>query len=303
MFTTTKFRAKIYLKAQNFLLYLLKSLRKKRSAHFTIENNPNIFINSSTELDGTDDISIIISTFESRFFEYTIPLISSIRSELDVPIFVVINGNFKKTINNFKLQKFIVELGKFKDIYPIAFANFHGCSELWNTGIVHADSDYFLIFNDDIHVYPKNLKAIFPRIRQLISENGLVTINRSFSHFGISLKCIEEIGFFDEHFLGIGEEDRDYFFRYESKYGEMPQNLSTDAFYNFGDESRDDSVKKISDGKYSYFNTAIKQEFYAIDPEGIVQGRYENPVKRVKKFIDPRPLWKFRKSNYEKLGE
>lgn len=303
MIITTKIRAKIYLRAQQFLLYLLYSLRKKRSAHFTIENVKDRFNNTSLKFDETEDISIIITTFEARFFEYTIPLIASIRSELNNPIFVIINGNFNKTKSNFKLQKFINELGKFIDIYPTAYSKFHGCSELWNTGIVNADSDYFLILNDDIHVYPKKLKAIFPIVRQLISENGLVTINRSFSHFGISQNCIEEIGFFDEHFLGIGEEDRDYFYRYELRYKNKPYNLSSDAFYNFGDESRDNSVKKISHGKYSYFNTTIQREFYSSDPESDVQGRYEFPVKRVNTFIDPRPLWKFRKKNYGKLSE
>jgi len=303
MFQITKIRAIIYLKAQNFLLYLLKSLRKKRSIHNTVENNSNNFANLEVRDDGIEDTSIIITTFEERFFEYTIPLISSIRSALNTPIFVVTNGNFKKANNRFLLQKFINELGEFTDIYPIAFSKFHGCSELWNTGIVNADSEYFLIFNDDIHVYPKNLKAIFPSLRQQISKSGLVTINRSFSHFGISQKCIEEVGFFDEHFLGIGEEDRDYFYRYESKYKKTPYNFSTDAFYNLSDESRDNSVKKISDGKYSYFNTVIKQEIYLSDPEGNIQGRYDTPVKRAKTFIDPRPLWKFRKLNYEKLGD
>lgn len=303
MIITTKIKAKIYLSFQQFLLYLLKSLRKKRSIHYTIERDLDNFANTSDKFNEIDDIAIIITTFEKRFFEYTIPLISSIRSELNTPIFVMINGNFNKTKSNFRLQKFINELGKFTDIYPTAFSKFHGCSELWNTGIVNADSNYFLILNDDIHVYPKNLKAIFPSIRQLLSQNGLMTINRSFSHFGLSQNCIEEVGFFDEHFLGVGEEDRDYFYRYESKYRSKPYNLSTDAFYNFGDESRDDSVKKIADGKYSYFNTTIQQEFYLGDPESNIQGRYDFPVKRIKTFVDPRPLWKFRKLNYEKLSE
>ena len=303
MGTITKIKAKIYLGIQTFLLYLLQSLRKKRSVHYTIEKDLKRFANESVEFQETDDVSIIITTFEARFFEYTIPLITAIRSELNTPIFVIINGNFTKTVSNFKLQKFVHELGKFTDIYPTAFSKFHGCSELWNTGIVNADSDYFLIFNDDIHVYPKNLKAILPKLRQLISQNGLVTINRSFSHFGLSQNCIEEVGFFDEHFLGIGEEDRDYFYRYELKYRNKPYNLSTDAFYNFGDESGDNSVQKIPNGKYSLFNTTIQQEIYASDPESPIQGRYDFPVKRIKPFVNPRPLWSFRRDNYRRLSE
>jgi hypothetical protein len=299
----TKFRAKIYAYIQYFLLYLLRLLRSKRRIHNVTEANNHGEVSASQASFKQDNISIIITTFEARFFHYTIPLIISLRTAITTPIFVVINGNYNGSNNNTALQEFIMELGKFRDIYPIAFSNFHGCSELWNTGIVHADSEYFLILNDDIHVYPKLLKNSVEFIKQLIEQHKLVTINRSFSHFGISSKCIEEVGFFDEHFLGIGEEDRDYFYRYESNYSKEPFNLLSDAFYNLSDQSRDNSIKKISDGKYSYFNSTIQQELYSIEPEGHIQGRYDFPVKRIKAFKNPRPLWEFRKINYKKLAD
>ena len=301
MFGITKFRAKIYTCIQHLLLYLLRLFRSKRRIHYVNKTDQHGKISYSQDFSEQDNYSIIITTFEVRFFDYTIPLIISLRTEIAAPIFVVINGNYNRSKNNVALQEFIIELGKFRDIYPITFSNFHGCSELWNTGIVHADSDYFLILNDDIHVYPKLLKNSIESIKQLIEQHKLVTINRSFSHFGISSKCIEEVGFFDEHFLGIGEEDRDYFYRYESNYSKKPFNLSSDAFYNLSDQSRDNSIKKISEGKYSHFNSVIQQEFNSIEPDGHIQGRYDFPVKRIKAFNNPRPLWGFRKLNYKKL--
>jgi len=297
----TPIRAQIYIFIEWMLLYLLKFLRSKRSISRVVGENakyPETFSENSIEIDA---LSIIITTFEPRFFEYTIPLIAALRTEIDLPIVVIINGNYTKKKNNYKLQKFIGELGKFSNIYPTAFSNFHGCAELWNTGIVNADAEYFLILNDDIHIYPKLIKNKLALIRELIIQNGLVTFNRSFSHFGISSKCIEEVGFFDEHFIGIGEEDRDYFYRYESRYLKKPYNFSTDIFYNFGDESNDNEVMKNPLGKYSLFNTNIQQEFYSNTPEGTIQGRYEFPVKRINKFLDPRPLWKFRRINYIRL--
>jgi len=255
------------------------------------------------------DTSLIITTFEARFFEYTIPLIQAIRSEFDVPIFVIINGNYLKSDSNLKLQKFIFELSKFSNIYPTTFANFRGCSELWNSGIVSSDSEIFLILNDDIHIYPNLLKRNFQIIISLVQEHGLVTINQSFSHFGISRKCVEEVGFFDEHFLGMGEEDRDYFYRYESRYLKKPYNLMTDAFYHYGDESRDESIKRDLEKKakflqkYSLFNSTIHNQFYSIEPGGLIQGQYQFPMKRIEKFVNPRPLWSFRKINYRKLAD
>lgn len=304
----TKVRSLIYQSVQQFLLYLLRSLRKKRRIHSSIEKLSKLDKDSSSETGDTLDMSIIVATFEARFFEYTIPLIAAIRSEFSLPIFVMINGNYLKTDSNFKLQEFISELSKFSNVYPTAFSNFRGCSELWNTGIVNADSEIFLIFNDDIHIFPNLLKNNIGYIAQRILENGLVMINRSFSHFGVSRKCIEEVGFFDEHFLGMGEEDRDYFYRYESRYLKKPDNLSSDAFYHFGDESRDESIKQDSEKKqkflqkYSYFNSAIRHEFYSNDPRGSIQGQYDFPVERIKIFVNPRPLWGFRQLNYRKLA-
>ena len=299
----TPIKARVYIFFENLLLYSLKLLRSKRSIVRQLDKNTKngtTFSDISREI---DDLSIIITTFEARFFEYTIPLITAIRSEVNLPIFVIINGSYSKNKNNYMLQEFLKELGKFTNIYPTAFSNFHGCAEMWNTGIVNADSDYFIILNDDIYVYPKLIKSKLAFIRELVSQNGLVTFNRSFSHFGISSKCIDEVGFFDEHFLGIGEEDRDYFHRYESRYLRKPHNLSTDIFYNFGDESRDNEIEKNSIGKYSLFNTIIQQKFYSTESEGTIQGRYEFPVKRLNEFLNPRPLWKFRRSNYRRLNE
>ena len=296
-------KVRIYTFIEGLLLDSLKFLRSKRSIVRKMEIVNQYSSTSPESHNDIDDLSIIITTFEARFFEFTIPLIAALRTEINLPIFVIVNGNYTKEKDNYSLQEFIKELGKYSNIYPTTFSNFHGCAELWNTGIITADSEYFLIFNDDIHVYPQLIKNKLILIRELIIQNELVTINRSFSHFGISRKCIEEVGFFDEHFIGIGEEDRDYFYRYESRYLRKPYNFSTDIFYNYGDESRDNKVQKNPGEKYSRFNIIIQQEFYSNKQEGTVQGRYEFPVKRLNKFLDPRPLWKFRRDNYFRLRE
>jgi hypothetical protein len=258
---------------------------------------------TDVNLEHQSDLAIVITTFEDRFFDFTLPLISNIRSVTATPIFVVINGNFNRSVNGNKLQLFFKKLGNFSNIYPATLSNFHGCAELWNIGITNSDAEYFLILNDDVHVFPKDFKNLLANLTKVLDDHQLTTINRSFSHFGISRKCIFDVGFFDEHFLGIGEEDRDYFYRFEQIYGRKPFNISIEAFFNFGDESRDNNIKAASDGKYSAFNSTIKEEFYVVDVSSKIQGRYETPMKRVKTFIDPRPLWKFRKINYNKLTE
>jgi hypothetical protein len=297
---SSNINAKLYILLESLLLHSLRFIRSQRSISKQIPKSHQL-INSSEKFKDLGDISIVITTFEDRFFEFTIPLITNLRTEIKIPIFVIVNGNYYKKVDNYQLQEFIKALGDFTDIYPTAYSNFHGCAELWNTGIVNSDCENILIFNDDIHIYPRLFKQQIKSIKESISEHGLVTINRSFSHFGVSLKCIEEVGFFDEHFLGIGEEDRDYFFRYEIRYSKKPKNFYSEAFYHFGDEASEQEVLKTPGGKYSLFNTNIKEEFYNYDANGKINGRYEVPVKRVKNFIDPRPLWRFRRFNYKRL--
>ena len=302
MTLATKVRSKIYSALIDSLLFTIKWLRTKRSIHMIdIETSKKQTFHNSLEI--VPNLSIVITTFEVRFFDYTLPLISKIRSVTSNPVIVVINGSFKGGINENKLRLFISELGKFSGIYPTTLLNFHGCAELWNIGITNSDTEYFLILNDDIHIFPEIFKDFLAYVSSALDKHQLVTINRSFSHFCISRKCISDVGFFDEHFLGIGDEDRDYFFRFETTYGRKPFNIRTDAFFNFSDPSRDENVKPSSAGKYSAFNAKIKEDFYVSDPKGLVAGRYDSPMKRIKTFIDPRPIWKFRTENYRKLSE
>jgi hypothetical protein len=169
----TPVKARIYTLIEGLLLNLLKLLRSRRSIFRSVEENTKHSESFSWTSNEIDDLSIIITTFEARFFEYTIPLITALRTEINLPIFVIINGNYTKNRNNLKLQEFIIELGKFSNIYPAAFSNFHGCAELWNTGIINADSEYFLILNDDIHIYPKLLRNKLVLILTQLKRNVL----------------------------------------------------------------------------------------------------------------------------------
>jgi len=284
----------------------VRLLRSKRRISEQIEKisvTKNLYPPQSLKL----DFSIIIVTFEARFFEFTIPLISTLRSVCNAPIFVMINGNFEKNFSNYKLQEFLEKLVVFPNIYPSVFSNFRGCAELWNTGIVNADSEYNLILNDDIHVFPEHLNYIVSTLCESLQKNHLVTINRSFSHFGITRQCVQEIGFFDEHFLGIGEEDRDYIFRYEAKFKKSHFNLSTEVFLNISDKSRDNAITSIDSSnytsKYSMFNLKMFQELYKPDSSSTIKGAYDLPMTRKNEFVDPRPVWKFRRNNYGGLTE
>jgi hypothetical protein len=302
----TKLRSNIYNVLIKYLLNLLKFVRgKRRIANNVIEKSWPVDLDKILKY-SKKDFSIIIVTFEARFFEFALPLITTIRSVSSDPIFVVINGSFTKKLNVTNLQKFLYEIVKFENIYPTVFSNFRGCAELWNTGIINSDSKYNLILNDDIHIFPHHFNSLVVELCSLLDEHHLVTINRSFGHFGISKKCIEAVGFFDEHFLGISEEDRDYVYRYESKFRKLPPSLASETFLNISDDSRDEMIRSMGGNKftkkYSFFNHEVYKDLYEVDQNSELRGVYDLPMKRRSEFINPRPLWKFRKDNYGNLS-
>lgn len=303
----TLIRNYFYTMIINFLFKSIKFVRSRRRISRQIRKNFAINDLIPLSQSNKNDLSIIIVTFEARFFDFTLPLITTLRSVTDIPIFVIVNGNYKKKFNHDTLQIFLERLLVFSNIYPTVFSNFRGCAELWNTGIVNADSQYNLILNDDIHVFPKQLNNVISALCELLQNHHLVTINHAFSHFGITRQCIQDVGFFDEHFLGMGEEDRDYAFRYEAHFKKKHFDLTTEVFLNISDESRDETVTRVkSDNytrKYSMFNTKIFKELYEPDSSSTITGVYDLPMRRKNSFIDPRPLWKFRISNQEKLSE
>jgi hypothetical protein len=79
-------------------------------------------------------------------------LIEEIRKHTEIPVYLMINGNYERNSQAVNLQKFLVLVSKFVNIYPVAFANLWGCSALWNSGIELADAKNYLILNNDIHV-------------------------------------------------------------------------------------------------------------------------------------------------------
>jgi hypothetical protein len=257
---------------------------------------------SSISSNEVEDFAVVITTFEARFFKYALPLIKEIREHTDTPIFITINGNYEKSYNNFNLRKFLNVISQFVNIYPIAFANLRGCAALWNSGIEIADSKNYLILNDDIYVNGSHLIEAMKDIESTLINDGLVTINDSFSHFAVSEKCLEEVGLFDEHFLGFGHEDGDYMHRYLVRYGKKHLDIKLSSFLNLSDDSKDLSISN-SISKYSIFNLRMVQEMYKSDEVSGIVSTFDKPMTRVATFVNPRPLISFRKKHYKDLVE
>lgn len=225
-------------------LYTSKPLRKLPQAIISGSISPNA--------------TIIISTFERRFFEFTIPLLNSIRTATNIPVTIVINGNFNTVRDENIYRRFVIATQEYPNVNLVTFNTFRGWSSMLNAGILHSDSEVSIVFNDDIYLNPNGLKADLDYILTAIREKHLILLNNSWSHFAISRECLSSIGFFDEHFLGIGQEDGDYAFRFKSHFGFEVPTLNVSGLINFVDQSRDQEVA-VTNGKYSLFNNVYLQ--------------------------------------------
>ena len=226
------------------------------------------------QLTKSSDFKIVITTFERRFFSYALPLITLIRKDCDAPIFIIVNGNFRSQIDNSYFQEFFSSINNFPDIYPVTFSTFRGWSSLINTGIKHADSEFTIVMNDDVYVNPDTLSQDLFTILKDCLQQELVLINGSWSHFAISRNCLNRVGWFDEYFLGIGEEDGDYEVRFQKLYQRKVSRNSYSSFINFVDATRDENVAK-GIGKYSLFNSVYSQvkKLEILKEETLVPGK------------------------------
>ena len=198
--------------------------------------------------------SIVISTFEKRYFQFALPLLNSIRSTTNIPVTIVVNGNFDTPRDSDSYREFVIASQAHANVSLVTFNSFRGWSSLLNAGILHGDSEISIVLNDDIFLNPTGFATELEAIIQKVNLENLVLINNSWSHFAINRMCLDTVGFFDENFLGIGQEDGDYAFRFKTIFGKDVPSIKVTSMLNFVDTSRDSAIA-ITNGKYSLFNS------------------------------------------------
>jgi hypothetical protein len=275
-----------------------------RSTHLTLLNsfflkgyrftlrrqNQKQFEHRKSQLDDSrsTDLSIVITTFQERFEVYTIPLVESIRSVSSLPITIVINGNLESLPETQKLQKFFAKVSEFMNVYPVTFQTFQGCAKMWNTGIIHSRASKVLILNDDVSIIPEHFNPDIHDALSLLSKSNVLTLNASWSHFLIDKQCISDFGWFDEHFIGIGNEDGEYAERYSRITGDYIPTVKVKAFLNVSDSTRDLGVVS-NDSKYSLFNSTLNQL------------RHQQPS--LNTYVNPYPLYEWQNKMMPLLSE
>jgi GR25 family glycosyltransferase involved in LPS biosynthesis len=197
--------------------------------------------------------TICVCTFLNRYRNYFLPLISNINQlKPDIEKIIFINGQHKQNFNKEYKKNILQIISSLNETYPIVSPFFRGCSFMWNTCINYSSSNYILLLNDDIVISDK----FFKDVENIIETNpSSFTINNSFSHFCVNRNDINNVGYFDEHLIGIGEEDGDWLWRWEQHYSKPIPNFNLDSVLNVVDKSDYNlqNIKKVN-GKYSAFN-------------------------------------------------
>lgn len=247
-----------------------------------------------------EKLSICIVTFKQRFDIFKSLVINLRKDNPETSIIVAVNSNLNEEMDsNYRdeMLKFCLEI---KKCYPIFCAEFKSLSKLWNTLIIFSNNNYNFILNDDIRYnHPNLISELEKHINH--SNNQLFTLNGSWSHFIITKKIIHELNYFDERFIGVGEEDGDMVHRYIKKY-----NKSIDTFNvpNFGNTARydlkDEKIECHIDNKPK-FNREFLKIKYKYDENGIC-GMNPNPLKQVMEDLSQYPYEEFFIKNKEQLA-
>lgn len=237
--------------------------------------------------------AIVITTFSQRFFSDCIPLVRSLRAaDIDEPIYVVINGDLHGKYDVNLRASFFSELSTLQDVNPISFGTQRGVASMWNAGIRYSDAAEIVVLNDDVLVNPSEVANTLALLFEAIQTSGLVTLASSFGHFGISRRCVDDIGWFDERFLGFGEEDGDYIWRYEEHYGKAVSNVVAFGFINRASDLGHESV--ITGGKkYSLFNRLYLETKYNFG-SGFTRGIFDSVATKLLPEMDPFTTDRFR---------
>lgn len=221
--------------------------------------------------------SIGITTYDYRFNKYLIPLIDSIKNfRPNIDIILAINGNYKESFNECYRRDILSYCCKHNNIFPIVFPQFRGLSKLWNSILIHSTTDKILMLNDDITI---NSSMFFDDLEKHTHRN-IFKINSSWSHYFTSRNTINDIGWFDERLLGMGEEDGDFEFRYGTYYKTNFPNIEINNIINHVEyDGACKNMRKVF-GKYTAFNRYFMfNEKYEINKnEGKIYGITNVPL-------------------------
>lgn len=249
-------------------------------------------------------LSIGITTFKKRK-DLVKNQILNIRkySGENFDINVIINADNKELVDNDYRKEMLNFLADLKNCYPIFLPEFKSVPKMWNTLITFSRTDYSLILGDDLIYETDIFGQILPIVKDRKSE--FFTINYGFSHYVISKQKLYELGYFDERFLALGEEDGDMVHRHIERYGRPIDNILMNGILNMGKYDDKAVNSEIHVDNKPLVNKKIREKKYVPDSNGI-RGMWSEPMRRVWEDYQQYPYEKFvldNKHNMQKFHE
>lgn len=187
----------------NYRLFWLANAAKGK----VLRSIPNVLIPRTKTL--TNSVQIAITTYVDRYDYFFKPLYKSLNQLFpDINIFVAVNGFHDKDVQKHYLCRLHKELCT-KSLNGNTFILHDkpvGLTRLWNELISQGNCETTLILNDDLRIYP----WFRPWMEKMYWQSNITLINGTWSHFFLSKRVIDTVGWFDENFQGIGFEDMDY---------------------------------------------------------------------------------------------
>lgn len=259
-----------------------------------------------TDPNSKKSYTIGFMTYEHRFHSHFMPLFTEIhRQRPDVEKVVFFNGQYKENFNQDFRRSCLAEMSKYDHTYVHVSPVFRSFSHMVNTNVNLSTNENTLILSDDNVVSPSFLNDYENALQE---QGGSFIINGSFAHFSLSREDIINVGYFDERFLGIGEEDGEWDFRY-AKYHNVPDYVNQ-PFYDVAfpghhcpthggmlsplvkinsimhhNESNTNECKnmEIVSGKYSAYNRKFIHSKLLVEEPDHVDGEYTREGTYVRK--------------------
>lgn len=234
----------------------------------------------------TSRLSIGVVTYAARFEPYFKPLVRQLHAAFpDYDIIVFINGHYDAPMQIAYLREVTSFLRGYPEIRYVTHEQHQPLARGWNWLAMMAESDRVLILNDDVTVRP----LFRYELERLRSMPVFFMINNSWSHFCITKALIRRVGWFDERFVGVGDEDGDYMCRLAHE-GVPIANVPMRGIGNIiaaQDNAGWRNLSGLVNGKYAQVNRQVfiekwyHSQFEPVPDDGSFVLRYKDEEYRV----------------------
>ena len=245
--------------------------------------------------------SIGMGTFDKRFEKYFKPIIKQIKKfRPNLEIIVFVNGSLKEKFNENYRKEILNFCSEHENLFPHFVPQQRGFSKLVNSCLTNASNHNILLLNDDLTIESENFFNQFEKIIKF--SNSCFKINGSWSHVFLNRIEVNEVGWMDERYLGFGEEDGDFEWRYQEKFSRPFMSYSVPDILNHVEQNDYSVNMEVINKKYSAFNNKFAFQYkYKEDINGKNFGIMDRKLICVNETKNQYPNEKFFWLNREKV--